>query len=205
MASFPGSGNTWLRYLLQQSTGIFTGTVYTEKNVHGFVDLPVFDNSVLATKTHMHPSEIFDKAVLIIRDPFDALVANWNGIFGGILGHAPNGSFQNSGEEKWKRYIYKGIQLWRDFNTAWYHKFDRNGTLHLISYEKMVKNTELEVSKVLAFLNITPLKRHLKCCMSRKEGFALRKKLVKNQMLFDASMNKTINDIKYLVHKDLGL
>ena len=28
LASFPGSGNTWLRYLLQQATGILTGSVY---------------------------------------------------------------------------------------------------------------------------------------------------------------------------------
>ena len=30
LASFPGSGNTWLRYLLQQVTGIFTGSVYDD-------------------------------------------------------------------------------------------------------------------------------------------------------------------------------
>ena len=28
LASFPGSGNTWTRYLLQQSTGIITGDIY---------------------------------------------------------------------------------------------------------------------------------------------------------------------------------
>jgi hypothetical protein len=30
LASFPGSGNTWLRYLLQQATGIYTGSVYKD-------------------------------------------------------------------------------------------------------------------------------------------------------------------------------
>lgn len=30
LASFPGSGNTWLRYLLQQVTGILTGSVYND-------------------------------------------------------------------------------------------------------------------------------------------------------------------------------
>ena len=30
LASFPGSGNTWLRYLLQQATGILTGSVYDD-------------------------------------------------------------------------------------------------------------------------------------------------------------------------------
>ena len=28
LASFPGSGNTWLRYLLQQATGILTGKIF---------------------------------------------------------------------------------------------------------------------------------------------------------------------------------
>ena len=28
LVSFPGSGNTWLRYLLQQATGIITGSEY---------------------------------------------------------------------------------------------------------------------------------------------------------------------------------
>ena len=30
LASFPGSGNTWLRYLLQQATGIITGSIYND-------------------------------------------------------------------------------------------------------------------------------------------------------------------------------
>lgn len=30
LASFPGSGNTWVRYLLQQATGIITGSIYKD-------------------------------------------------------------------------------------------------------------------------------------------------------------------------------
>ena len=26
--SFPGSGNTWIRHLIEQATGIYTGSVY---------------------------------------------------------------------------------------------------------------------------------------------------------------------------------
>ena len=36
------------------------------------------DKSVVVIKTHMLPSDIFDKAVLIVGDPFDALVTEWN-------------------------------------------------------------------------------------------------------------------------------
>ena len=28
LASYPGSGNTWLRYLIEGITGVFTGTFY---------------------------------------------------------------------------------------------------------------------------------------------------------------------------------
>ena len=31
LASFPGSGNTWVRYLLQQATGIITGSIYKDR------------------------------------------------------------------------------------------------------------------------------------------------------------------------------
>ena len=33
LVSSPGSGNTWLRYLLEQATGIFTGSVYCDHSL----------------------------------------------------------------------------------------------------------------------------------------------------------------------------
>ena len=155
---------------------MFTGTIYREKNVNGFVDLAVSDKSVVVIKTHMLPLDIFDKAVLIVRDPFDALVAEWNRKFGGPLGCAPKSSFQSDGGLKWKRYVYEGIQQWRDFNIAWHHHFATTGNLHVLPYELLAKKTKVELTKLLAFLNITPIDENLKWCMSRKEGFNHRKK-----------------------------
>ena len=153
----------------------------------------------------MLPSDIFDKAVLIVRDPFDALVAEWNRQFAGYIGHAPKSSFQSDGGMEWKSYVYKGIQQWRDFNIAWHHYFTSTGNLHVLTYELLAKNTRVEITKLLAFLNITPIDQTLKCCMSRKEGLFHRKKHGTKPVRFDASMNKTINEIKYLVYKKLGL
>ena len=31
LASFPGSGNTWTRYLIEGATGVFTGSIYLDK------------------------------------------------------------------------------------------------------------------------------------------------------------------------------
>ena len=33
LASFPGSGNTWLRHLLQQASGIYTGSEYSNPHL----------------------------------------------------------------------------------------------------------------------------------------------------------------------------
>ena len=33
LASWPGSGNTWMRYLLQQATGFVTGCVYVDHSL----------------------------------------------------------------------------------------------------------------------------------------------------------------------------
>ena len=55
LASYPGSGNTWVRYLLQQATGIVTGSVYNNKDLKlsYFPAEGLYDGSVLAVKTHV--------------------------------------------------------------------------------------------------------------------------------------------------------
>lgn len=49
-----GSGNTWLRYLLQQATGIYTGSVYKDFGLlkSGFPAESICNSSVLVVKTH---------------------------------------------------------------------------------------------------------------------------------------------------------
>ena len=34
LASFPGSGNTWTRYLIEGATGVFTGSVYIDPGMN---------------------------------------------------------------------------------------------------------------------------------------------------------------------------
>ena len=36
LASFPGSGNTWLRYLIEGATGVFSGSIYRGKYLECF-------------------------------------------------------------------------------------------------------------------------------------------------------------------------
>jgi len=41
LASYPGSGNTWVRYLLEAASGIFTGSRYKD------LQLQIFGETIL--------------------------------------------------------------------------------------------------------------------------------------------------------------
>ena len=87
LASFPGSGSTWSRTLLEQATGIYTGAIYCDKNLkrEGFIGEFITSGNVIAIKTHQHlinaskldrkHSLIFDGAIFIIRNIFDAILS----------------------------------------------------------------------------------------------------------------------------------
>ena len=94
LASYPGSGNTWLRGLLEAATGICTGFEFCDisMRVKGFAGENIVSGAVLAVKTHGYPhwktkgkhnnnnnnGVHFDSAVVIVRNPLNAFVAEWN-------------------------------------------------------------------------------------------------------------------------------
>ena len=55
LASYPGSGNTWIRYLIQQATGIASGSVYNSSQFRQscFPAEGIYNGSVIAIKTHV--------------------------------------------------------------------------------------------------------------------------------------------------------
>ncbi|KAL5010372.1 hypothetical protein ScPMuIL_012677 [Solemya velum] len=74
LASFPRSGNSWTRHLLQQLSGIGAGSVYCSDVAkdHGF-PLECYTKRVIVVKTHEPNGDKYDKAVVVIRNPFLAL------------------------------------------------------------------------------------------------------------------------------------
>jgi len=93
LLSFPGSGNTWARLLIEYSSGIYTGSIYTDhslKSVFGGEKSCSFRTSVIKAHpadlnttiagriTHTLPSpkcdrggvKYWDSAIILIRDPY---------------------------------------------------------------------------------------------------------------------------------------
>lgn len=102
LASFPGSGNTWVRGLLQKATGICTGGIYcdTKLRLSGYPGESIRSGRTLVVKSHQvdprwtgvyYPPNttdryftkeidipVYDTAILLVRNPFHSLVSEWN-------------------------------------------------------------------------------------------------------------------------------
>ena len=82
LASFPGSGNTWVRTLLEKATGVCTGSYACDMSLRfaGFTGEGIQSSNVLVVKTHEakpHWAE-FNSAIVLVRNPLDAIVSDWN-------------------------------------------------------------------------------------------------------------------------------
>ena len=56
LLSYPASGNTWVRHLIQKTTGIITGSVYFSTLLYenGFPGEAVYNGSVIVVKSHLN-------------------------------------------------------------------------------------------------------------------------------------------------------
>ena len=102
LASFPGSGNTWVRGLLQDITGICTGGIYCDPTLRRseYPGECIRSGVVLVVKTHqtaprwtgvyydksapfkyfkkLEHIPVYSSAIFLVRNPFDALIAEWH-------------------------------------------------------------------------------------------------------------------------------
>lgn len=82
LASFPGSGSTWSRTLLEQATGVYTGAIYCDKKLkrEGFLGEFITSGNVIAIKTHAsRATQInYDSAIVLVRSIDDAVRSEIN-------------------------------------------------------------------------------------------------------------------------------
>jgi len=72
LGSYPGSGNSWIRQLLETATGIYVGAIYCDCSYvrEGMVGEGIQTENVIAIKTHRQSPSILsrttaDKAIYI--------------------------------------------------------------------------------------------------------------------------------------------
>ena len=85
LGSFPGSGNSWVRQLLESATGVYTGAVYCDGSYieEGMIGEGVTTENVIAIKSHANPTKLKrqtnpDKIIYIVRSPFGCILSENN-------------------------------------------------------------------------------------------------------------------------------
>lgn len=207
LASFPGSGNTWLRYLLQQSTGILTGSIYKDYGLlkSGFPAENVYNRSVLVVKTHeWGPKAMlpFNKAILLVRDPDKAILAEFNRQSGGHVGFASPDRYKRTNGRYWQQFVSNKLSGWESMNLSWARNF--SGSLKIVYYDDLVADVEGILREILSFLNYPIDEELLGCTLIRKEGIYRRKKRVLAFDPFTPTMHKYIELTKQRVYSLLG-
>ncbi|KAL5012073.1 hypothetical protein ScPMuIL_010624 [Solemya velum] len=171
IASFPGSGNTWTRHLVEQITGFYTGSIYCDKELRNrFKGECTKDKRILGIKTHdwKNPIEMdgYKKAIFILRSPYEAIIAWYK--YKRAKGHTNDVEESKFHSEDWFQSIQTESNYWVRLNYAWLKRF--TGPMHLIMYNELKSNASLEITKLAEFLE-RPLSNHdINCIIKNSEG-----------------------------------
>lgn len=215
LASFPSSGNTWIRYLIEGATGIFTGSLYDDSSLirKGMYGEGVMYNSgmTILQKSHgyttgdamklpheqrinqNHMDELSHQGVLIIRNPFKALISHRHLDVGGHTGYAPKAHFVGKG---WAEFVSLKIQLWRDFYMDWL-THSKPEDIHIIHYEHLKQNPVEEMRKVIQYLKLVENSDRLYCLGQHTDGL-FKRKPSKNVPL---DLNPYTRELKDLIYE----
>ncbi len=196
LASFPGSGNTWLRYLLQQATGLLTGSVYKDYALlkNGFPGENVVNGSVLAVKTHEFGPDsrkAFDRVILLVRDPFSSLKAEFNRRSGGHVGHASLDRYKRSGGKHWRNFVNSKGPEWERMNMDWFNGFHPDDR-KVIFYDHLQEDPIGVLRSTLDFLGVSVSNATLSCVNERKEGIYKRPKKKLKMDVFSDEMKSLL-------------
>jgi hypothetical protein len=157
VASYPRSGNTWLRFLL---TRILTGKSAGFDNVNQVIAeigihkdaLPLLPGEGRLIKTHELYRPTYKRAIYLVRDVRDVLLSQysrenelglvWWGDFDGYIRAFLKGTINGFGP--WQEHI----PCWLDSPLA------KRGNLLVVQFEDMRRNTQEKLEQILDFLGL---------------------------------------------------
>lgn len=131
MASFPRSGNTWLRFMIEKATGEPAGSVYEDRI------MPRGPNGVVI-KTHELDSYRYTHAIHLVRNPFDAIESyfHWKRDVADL-------------EMAWDDHFQASVADWRAHAVHW---LEAEGRKYRVRYEDLHSDTVGELGEVVQWL-----------------------------------------------------
>ncbi|KAM3868647.1 sialate:O-sulfotransferase 1 [Diretmus argenteus] len=171
LSSFPGAGNTWVRHLIELVTGYYTGSFYFDGTLfnRGFKGEKDYWKSgrSICVKTHESGQKeiaMFDSAILLIRNPYRSLVAEFNRKCAGHLGHATDTQWKS---KEWPEFVSSYAPWWASHALSWL-QFGRR--LLVVHYEELQRSLFPQLRLITSFLNISVTEERLLCAQTNQDG-----------------------------------
>jgi hypothetical protein len=132
LASYPRSGNTWLRFLVEEATGEESGSISDDRVLRR-------GREGILVKTHALDAYEYGAAVHVVRHPLDA-IRSWY-----------RWKLDVAGDEvvDWDEHVAEGIRHWRGHTWHWSHVPYRR---LVVRYEDLGSDTAGELERVLRWL-----------------------------------------------------
>ncbi|NXO39850.1 WSCD1 protein, partial [Locustella ochotensis] len=205
LSSFPGAGNTWARHLIEHATGYYTGSYYFDGALYnkGFKGEKDHWRSrrTICVKTHESGKteiEMFDSAILLIRNPYKSLMAEFNRKYAGHLGYATDRTWKS---KEWPDFVNSYASWWASHVLEWL-KYGKR--LLVIHYEDLKQSLIPKLKEMVEFLNVTVTEDRLLCVENNRDGnFKRSGAKQKNFEPFTQEMKDLIN--RYILTVDEAL
>jgi len=195
LASYPKSGNTWVRFLLtnllhgpfENSQKIFEVTPVLERGVaHSLLR----EDRANLIKTHWTFSSALDfmelavGAIYIVRDPFDVALSTLNYILMQQNGIADWNAdrlrqvsdryvlnyLRTGGDTNW---IRAGMGTWTEHAQSWLHN-DAGLPVRIVRYDDLVADTKFVLRGICDFISLDASDRQLEEAVARSSFEAMR-------------------------------
>ncbi|XP_075052877.1 sialate:O-sulfotransferase 1 [Mixophyes fleayi] len=171
LSSFPGAGNTWVRHLIEHTTGFYTGSYYFDGTLYykGFKGEKDHWRSgrTVCVKTHesgKREIEMYDSSILLIRNPYKALMAEFNRKCGGHLGYATERHWKS---KEWPEFVNSYASWWASHALDW---LQYGKKLLVVHYEDLKMDLIGRLREIVAFLNLPINDDRLLCVENNKDG-----------------------------------
>jgi hypothetical protein len=182
LASYPRSGNTLLRTLLERVTSTVTGSDTRPDRTlskslalnHDLVgeglvgscnpsstishDRGAFDPLVHIVKTHFPERKGWrhvegSRVLLLVRNPYDAIDSYWNLCCTNTHTRTLDESVYIKYAKKFEAMARHEIEIWCEFHYYWFDICEKEGVpILIVRYEDLVLNLEVEMMRILTFL-----------------------------------------------------
>lgn len=205
LSSFPGAGNTWVRHLIEHATGFYTGSYYFDGTLYnkGFKGEKDHWRSgrTVCVKTHesgKREIEMYDSSILLIRNPYKALMAEFNRKCAGHLGYATERHWKS---KEWPEFVNSYASWWASHALDW---LQYGKKLLVVHYEDLKKDLIEKLKEMVTFLNLPINEDRFLCVENNKDGNF--KRLGSSQTVLDPftrEMKNVINGYIRTVDKAL--